>query len=309
MKSAATVAALAALGLVAVNYNSEGSQLFLSERLTEEEMLYMKYVTEYGKSYGTKAEFEFRFEQFKQTLAKMAEHNAQNEHQSTVGHNQFSDWTSAEYKRCSDTSQERTTLRLRCSTPPTLPPASTGSPRVPSLESRTRVNADHAGLSPPPVPSRDPCSSPPEPSSPTLSSSSSIAPSKTAAAMVVSWTTPSSTLSPTHSCLSPSTHTRADRELASSFRPKVRVSSSPSRMSAETPRVISSELPSARVQSPLPSRPTSSPSRATLVVSSPTDAEPTSTTVSSPSDTELRAAKSTSSSRTPGVHHGVTTVM
>merc|ERR1719230_31675 len=100
MKSAATVAALAALGLVAVNYSaSEGSQLFLSERLTEEEMLYMQYVTEFGKTYGTKAEFEFRFEQFKKTLAKMAEHNAQNEHQSTVGHNQFSDWTEAEYKK------------------------------------------------------------------------------------------------------------------------------------------------------------------------------------------------------------------
>merc|ERR1719440_2681585 len=99
MKSAATIAALAALGLVAVSYNSEGSQLFLSERLTEEEMMYMQYVTEYGKSYGTKAEFEFRFEQFKQTLAKMSEHNAQNENQSTVGHNQFSDWTTAEYKK------------------------------------------------------------------------------------------------------------------------------------------------------------------------------------------------------------------
>jgi hypothetical protein len=42
MKSAAGVAALAALGLVAVNYSSsEGSQLFLSERITEEEMMYM----------------------------------------------------------------------------------------------------------------------------------------------------------------------------------------------------------------------------------------------------------------------------
>jgi C1A family cysteine protease len=100
MKSAATIAALAALGLVAVNYSaSEGSQLFLSERLAEEEMAYMRYVTEYGKSYGTKAEFEFRFEQFKKTLIKMANHNSQNEHQSTVGHNQFSDWTDAEYKR------------------------------------------------------------------------------------------------------------------------------------------------------------------------------------------------------------------
>ena len=99
MKSAAAIAALAALGLVAVNYSaSEGSQLFLSQRITEEEMMYMRYVTEYGKSYGTKAEFEFRMEQFSKTLAKMAEHNAQNEHQSTVGHNQFSDWTDAEYK-------------------------------------------------------------------------------------------------------------------------------------------------------------------------------------------------------------------
>jgi len=98
MKSAAAVAALAALGLVAVNYNSEASSLFLSERVTEEEMMYMQYVTEWGKSYGTKAEFEFRLEQFKQTHAKMAEHNAQNGG-STVGHNMFSDWTENEYKK------------------------------------------------------------------------------------------------------------------------------------------------------------------------------------------------------------------
>jgi len=100
MKSAAAIAALAALGLVAVNYSSsEGSQLFLSERITEEEMMYMKYVTEWGKSYGTKAEFEFRMEAFKKTLNKIALHNSDNSHKSTVGHNQFSDWTEAEYKR------------------------------------------------------------------------------------------------------------------------------------------------------------------------------------------------------------------
>merc|ERR1711865_489256 len=100
MKSAAAIAALAALGLVAVtNSASEGSQLFLSERITEEEMMYMKYVTEWGKSYGTKAEFEFRLDQFKKTLNKMALHNSDNAHKSTVGHNQFSDWTDAEYKR------------------------------------------------------------------------------------------------------------------------------------------------------------------------------------------------------------------
>jgi len=62
-------------------------------------MMYMKYVSEYGKSYGTKAEFEFRLDQFKNTMAKMAAHNMENSHQSTVGLNQFSDWTDAEYKR------------------------------------------------------------------------------------------------------------------------------------------------------------------------------------------------------------------
>ena len=100
MKSAAGVAALAALGLVAVNYSaSEGSQLFLSERISEEEMMYMKYVTEFGKSYGTRAEFEFRLEEFKKTLAKMTLHNSDETHGSTVGLNKFADWTEAEYKR------------------------------------------------------------------------------------------------------------------------------------------------------------------------------------------------------------------
>merc|ERR1711934_74104 len=100
MKTAAGIAALAALGLVAVNYSSqEGSQLFLSERITEDEMAYMRYVTEWGKSYGTKAEFQFRLEQFKITQGKMDEHNARKDRMSEVGHNQFSDWTHEEYKK------------------------------------------------------------------------------------------------------------------------------------------------------------------------------------------------------------------
>merc|ERR1711907_91721 len=100
MRTAAGIAALAALGLVAVNYSSnEGSQLFLSERITEEEMAYMRYVSEFGKSYGTKAEFKFRLEQFQKTLKKIAEHESDAAHGSTVAHNEFSDWTEAEYKR------------------------------------------------------------------------------------------------------------------------------------------------------------------------------------------------------------------
>jgi len=109
MKTAASIAALAALGLVAVNYSSsEGSQLFLSERVTDEEMAYMRYVTEFGKSYGTKAEFKFRLEQFKKTMAKMAEHESNAEHGSTVTLNEFSDWTESEYKKLLGYKQKET---------------------------------------------------------------------------------------------------------------------------------------------------------------------------------------------------------
>jgi len=100
MKTAASMAALAALGLVAVNYQAqEGSQLFLSERITEEEMAFMRWVTEYGKSYGTKAEYEFRFEQFKKTLENIAAHTANEAHASTVGLNGFSDYTQSEWSK------------------------------------------------------------------------------------------------------------------------------------------------------------------------------------------------------------------
>ena len=99
MKSVAAVGAVATLGALAMYQSNEGSQLFLSEIITADELAYMKYVTEWGKSYGTKAEFKFRLEQFKMTLAKMAEHESNAAHQSTVGLNQFSDYTHAEYTK------------------------------------------------------------------------------------------------------------------------------------------------------------------------------------------------------------------
>merc|ERR1712159_744615 len=73
--------------------------MFLSERVSENEMAYMKFVHEWGKSYGTKAEFEFRFEQFERSLAAIAEHNADPEMGHSIGLNEFSDWTHEEYKK------------------------------------------------------------------------------------------------------------------------------------------------------------------------------------------------------------------
>jgi len=103
MRTQATVAGLgaaAALAVIALNYQAPaGTQLFQSEIMTAEDHEFIRYVAEYGKSYGTKAEFEFRSAQFKQNLAQIAEHNSQNGQTSTVGINQFTDKTPSEMKR------------------------------------------------------------------------------------------------------------------------------------------------------------------------------------------------------------------
>jgi cathepsin L len=80
---------------------ASASDLFLNSGahlLTAEDHEFIKYVAEFGKSYGTKAEFEFRSAVFKKKLAAIQEHNASNG-TSTVGVNQFSDMTDAEFKR------------------------------------------------------------------------------------------------------------------------------------------------------------------------------------------------------------------
>ena len=68
------------------------------QMMTAQDYEFMRYVTEYGKTYGTKAEFEFRSALFKQELAHIEEENAKgNTH--TLGLNHMSDWTEEEYKR------------------------------------------------------------------------------------------------------------------------------------------------------------------------------------------------------------------
>merc|ERR1712079_297565 len=85
---------------------------------------------------------------------------------------------------------------------------STGSPLEVSPESRTRDSADHAGPSPPLVLLRVPTSSRVEPSSPSLSNSSSIATILALMdATVAPWPVPSFGTSPTRLISSLTTHT------------------------------------------------------------------------------------------------------
>ena len=95
----ATLAALgfsASVAMFALNYQSP-SGVTLFETFSAEDRAFMEFVSENGKSYGTKEEYAFRAEQFKATLNKILAHPENSS--STVGVNYMADWTEAEFKK------------------------------------------------------------------------------------------------------------------------------------------------------------------------------------------------------------------
>jgi len=58
----------------------------------------MAYITEHGKMYGTKAEYNYRLDIFNQTLADVESHNAKGDTY-TKEINHMSDWTDEEYNQ------------------------------------------------------------------------------------------------------------------------------------------------------------------------------------------------------------------
>ncbi len=97
--SLAVVGVAACVAVYALTSYSPKSSSLYSNILTGEDMEFLKYVAKFGKSYGTKEEFEFRSETFKNTLAQIASENGRNENTFSVGVNKFADWTPAEFKR------------------------------------------------------------------------------------------------------------------------------------------------------------------------------------------------------------------
>jgi C1A family cysteine protease len=96
--SLAVVGVAACVAVYALSYQPQSSSLY-SNTLTYEDMEYLKFVSKYGKSYGTKEEFELRSEVFKNTLAQLSEENSKNDNTFRLGVNKFADWTPAEFKR------------------------------------------------------------------------------------------------------------------------------------------------------------------------------------------------------------------
>ena len=63
------------------------------------ERAFIEHLAAYGVSYGTKEEYNFRLSEFAKKDAAIKEINSNPENTFTVGHNLFSTWTDAEYKR------------------------------------------------------------------------------------------------------------------------------------------------------------------------------------------------------------------
>jgi len=63
------------------------------------EQNFIQHLAEFGVSYGTQEEYQFRFGLYAEKDAEINEINANPENTFTVGHNQFSTWTKDEYKR------------------------------------------------------------------------------------------------------------------------------------------------------------------------------------------------------------------
>lgn len=93
----AVVGVAACVAAFALNYQPQGSSLY--SNLSAEETEFIKFSSLFGKSYGTKEEYEFRQSLFKNTLAFIRSENVKSENAFTVGINKFADWTPQEYKR------------------------------------------------------------------------------------------------------------------------------------------------------------------------------------------------------------------
>lgn len=76
------------------------NQTFLaSNPFTEAERAFINYVSEFGRTYGTKEEYAYRLQVFAQNWEDLVSHNSQNDAGYFKAINEYSDWTPEEFKR------------------------------------------------------------------------------------------------------------------------------------------------------------------------------------------------------------------
>ena len=72
----ATVGVAACLGIYALNSNSASPLVLKSMDATDaDEQAFIRYIAKFRKSYGTKEEYQYRLQVFKENLELISEHN------------------------------------------------------------------------------------------------------------------------------------------------------------------------------------------------------------------------------------------
>ena len=100
MKAAAVAGAGAAtLGLLGMKYMKKEMDPLTGMTLDATDYAYFAYVSEYGKSYGTVAEFMFRSNEFRKSKEFVDTHNSDPTQTHEVELNQFADVTYDEMKK------------------------------------------------------------------------------------------------------------------------------------------------------------------------------------------------------------------
>lgn len=61
--------------------------------ISPNEYKYMAYISKFGKQYNTVAEYKLRLALYEQRIAEAEAHNSQERQTSTIGENEFTDWT------------------------------------------------------------------------------------------------------------------------------------------------------------------------------------------------------------------------
>lgn len=105
MRTSEVVATLAVVGTIAsfiyLNQGQNPHDAFLTEQVNTVEQKFINHIAEHGRRYATKEEYYYRLGLFTATHDKIENHNARHAEREgfTMGHNQFSDMTEAEFKR------------------------------------------------------------------------------------------------------------------------------------------------------------------------------------------------------------------
>lgn len=105
MRTKQIITTLAVIGVVAtfalLNINSAPSGSSFLSSTGEVEAAFQRYIAMYGKSYATKAEYDYRYQIFAETYHNIMNHNMMNAETEGyfMGINKFSDMSDAEFKR------------------------------------------------------------------------------------------------------------------------------------------------------------------------------------------------------------------